>query len=290
MTAADRGVGVHLEGLVHLYHLPETEVVALRGVDLDVDAGETVALLGPSGSGKSTVLGLVAGVLRPSAGRVYVGTHELSRMSARQVAALRGRTIGVVLQEPARNLLPYSTSLDNVEFARAACPRPLRRSLPSSKQLLEQLGIEALAHKVCGRLSGGEQQRLAIAVAVAAAPALLLADEPTSQLDAESRGAVIDLLRLVRERVGSTVMVVTHDPAIAAALPRTVTIRDGRVGAEGHKGEEFAVVGRDGAVQLPPDVLDQFPAGTLLRVTRRADAVEFRAVERTTADDTGDLP
>jgi ABC-type multidrug transport system ATPase subunit len=119
---------------------------------------------------------------------------------------------------------------------------------------------------------------------------VLLADEPTSQLDADSRGAVIELLRIVRERVGATVMVVTHDPAIAAALPRTVTIRDGRVGAEGHKGEEFAVVGRDGAVQLPPDVLDQFPAGTLLRVTRRADAVEFRAVERTTADDTGDLP
>lgn len=283
--SAGHGVGVHLEGVVHLYHLPETEVVALRGVDLDVDPGEMVALLGPSGSGKSTVLGLVAGIFRPSAGRVLVGPHELNRLGARQLAALRGRTVGVVLQEPVRNLLPYSTAIDNVEFARAACPRRLRRSLPRSTQLLDVLGLGAVAHQVCGRLSGGEQQRVSIAVAVAAAPRLLLADEPTSQLDAASRGAVIELLRDVRERVGSTVMMVTHDPAVAAALPRTVTIRDGRVGAEGHRGEEFAVVGRDGAVQLPPDVLDQFPAGTLLRVIRRGDVVEFRAAEPLTRDE-----
>ena len=283
--AMDRAVGVHLEGVVHLYHLPETEVVALRGVDLDVDPGEMVALLGPSGSGKSTVLSLVAGILRPSAGRILVGPHELNRLGARQVAELRGRMVGVVLQEPVRNLLPYSTALDNVEFARAACPRALRKSLPAAARLLDSLGVGALSHQVCGRLSGGEQQRVAIAVAVAAAPALLLADEPTSQLDAESRAAVVSLLRDVRERVGSTVMMVTHDAAVAAALPRTVTIRDGRVGAEGHSGEEFAVVGRDGAVQLPPEVLEQFPAGTLLRVTHHGDVVEFRAAEPVRPDE-----
>jgi putative ABC transport system ATP-binding protein len=284
MTSTARGVGVHLEGVVHLYHLPGTEVVALRGVDLDVTAGEVVALLGPSGSGKSTVLSLVAGILRPSAGRILVGPHELNRLSANQIAALRGRTVGVVLQEPARNLLPYSTALDNVEFARAACPRRLRRSVPTAATLLESLGVGALAHQVCGRLSGGEQQRVAIAVAVAAAPALLLADEPTSQLDAASRSAVVELLRDVRERVGSTVVMVTHDPSVAAALPRTVTIRDGRVGAEGHRGEDLAVVGRDGAVQLPPEVLGYFPPGTLLRVTQQGDVVEFRAAEPTTGE------
>jgi ABC-type lipoprotein export system ATPase subunit len=282
-----RGVDVHLEGLVHLYHLPDTEVVALRGVDLDVDAGEMVALLGPSGSGKSTVLGLMAGVLRPSAGRVHVGAYELSRMSARQLARLRGRNLGVVLQEPARNLLPYATAVDNVRFAHAACPKSVRREIPTPREVLDELGLDALAGQVAGRLSGGEQQRLAIAVAVAAGPALLLADEPTSQLDAASRDAVIGLLHRVRESSGATVVVVTHDPVLAAGLPRTVTIRDGRVGAEGHRGEELSVVGRDGAVPLPPDVFDDWPAGTLLRVIRHEDSVELRRVDRDDATEGG---
>ncbi|MGH8860242.1 MAG: ATP-binding cassette domain-containing protein, partial [Jatrophihabitantaceae bacterium] len=159
MTAAvaTHGVDVHCEGVVHIYPAngkDMDDVVALRGVDLDADAGEFVSLLGPSGSGKSTVLGLLAGVLRPSAGRVLIGEHDIGRMGPRALARLRGSLVATVLQNPGRNLLPYATALQNVRFAAAP-------SAPSDRpeQLLEQLELEHLAHRIAGRMSGGEQQR-----------------------------------------------------------------------------------------------------------------------------------
>jgi ABC-type methionine transport system ATPase subunit len=129
------------------------------------------------------------------------------------------------------------------------------------------------------RISGGDQQLVALAVGVAASPKLLLVDEPTSQLDAEGRDAAISLIKEINRRLGSTVVIVTHDPAVASAIPRTVTIRDGRVGAEGRHGEEFAVVGSDGSVQLPPDVLEVVAPNTLVRIRRHPDGVDLRVVE-----------
>lgn len=270
------GVDVHCRGVVHLYRMPEGDVVALRGVDLDVDAGEAVALLGPSASGKSTVLGLLAGLLRPSAGEVRVGPHDLGRMSAGELLRLRGAEIGVVLQDPARNLLPYATALQNVGFAR----RGRRRARGwQATELMERLRLTHLAGRTVASLSGGEQQQVAVAVALAAAPRLLLVDEPTSQMDTAGRDAVIDLLGFVNRELRTTVVMVTHDPAVAAATRRTVTIRDGRVGSEGRRGEEYAVVGRDGSVQLPPDVLEVLRPGALVRIRRHADGVELRRTE-----------
>ena len=269
MTAG--GVDVRCEGVVHIYPASGKDmgdVVALRGVDLEVDAGEFVALLGPSGSGKSTVLGLLAGVLRPSAGRVLIGEHDIGRMSPRSLGALRGALVGTLLQNPSRNLLPYATVRQNVQFA--AAPNAGRNR---SDELLEQLGLDHLADKVAGRLSGGEQQRVAIAAAACSGAKLLLADEPTSQLDAEGRGEVITLVEQVNRQLGATVVLVTHDPHVAERSARTVTIRDGRVGAEGRHGREYAVVGRDGALQLPPDVLERFPPGTLLEVAAEQDGI-----------------
>lgn len=264
---------VQCEGVVHIY--PSSgkdmdDVVALRGVDLDVAPGELIALLGPSGSGKSTVLGLLAGLLRPSAGRVLVGDHDIGRMSPRALARLRGALVATVLQEPARNLLPYATVRQNVQFAGGA------GGAAGVDELIERLGLAALAERPAGRLSGGEQQRVGIAAAVAGGAGLLLADEPTSQLDADGRLEVLSLLEQVNAEFGTTVVVVTHDSFVAARMARTVTIRDGRVGAEGRHGHDFAVVGRDGALQLPPDVLADFPAGTLMRVTRQPDGVDLR--------------
>jgi putative ABC transport system ATP-binding protein len=267
------GVELRCEGVVHIYPASGNDmddVVALRGVDLDVDPGEFVALLGPSGSGKSTVLGLLAGVLRPSAGRVLIGEHDVGRMPARALSALRGSLVGTLLQSPSRNLLPYATVRQNVQFA-AAAKGPRRRP----DELLEQLGLGHLADKVAGRLSGGEQQRVAIAAAACSGARLLLADEPTSQLDAEGRAEVIGLVEQVNRELGATVVLVTHDPHVAERSARTVTIRDGRVGAEGRHGREFAVVGRDGALQLPPDVLEHFPPGTLLEVSTHGDAISL---------------
>jgi putative ABC transport system ATP-binding protein len=271
MTA---GIEVRCEGVVHIYPAygkDMDDVVALRGVDLDVEPGEFVALLGPSGSGKSTVLGLLAGVLRPSAGRVLIGEHDVGRMPFRQLGRLRGSVVATVLQDPSRNVLPYATVRQNVQFA---VGRAAPRGRPD--ELLERLGLADLAAQVAGRLSGGERQRVAIAAAAASGAPLLLADEPTSQLDAAGRGEVVALVEQVNQELGTTVVLVTHDPHVAARAARTVTIRDGRVGAEGRHGREYAVLGRDGALQLPPDVLEVFPTGTLFEIDTHEDSITLR--------------
>ena len=267
------------DGLVQVYGTPGQEVTALRGVDLEISAGETVALLGPSGAGKSTLLWLFAGFLRPTAGIVEVCGRKVSDLKPKAAASMRLREVGVVMQTPARNLLPYESAAGNVQFAQA----PTRRS-PSAKRrrtaaLLDAVGLSPVVRRPAGRLSGGEQQRLAVAVALANGPRVLLADEPTSQLDHRSAAAVIDLIRAANEDLGTTVVLVTHDPAVGRAMGRTVTIRDGRVGAEGHAGEEYLVVGRDGSIQLPPDLLEILPPGSLARAVPTADGVELRRAD-----------
>ena len=268
------GVRVRCEGVVHIYPASGEgldDVVALRGIDLDVDPGEFVALIGPSGSGKSTVLALLAGMLRPSAGRVLIGEHDVGRMTPRSLSRFRGSVVSLVLQSPSRNLLAYATVRQNVAFAAGA-------SGNSPSELLARLGLAALADRVTGRLSGGEQQCVAIAAALSSGARLVLADEPTSQLDAVSREQVMELLAQVHAEFARTVVLVTHDSSVAARSSRTVTIRDGRVGSEGVHGREYAVVGQDGAVQLPPELLEEFPAGTFLEVRR--DGPEITLVPR----------
>jgi ABC-type lipoprotein export system ATPase subunit len=279
-AAAQTGVAVHCEAVVHLYPSPGGDVVALRGVDLDVDASGAIALLGPSGSGKSTLLALLAGLLRPSSGHVWVGAHDLGRASDRQLLELRATDVSLMLQDPMRNLLAFGTAEQNISFAQRGARRRRRDPLPwGPVELLGLLGLESVARRTVAGLSGGEQQQVAIAAAAATAPTLLLVDEPTSQLDSASRDLVVELLLKVQRELGTTLVAVTHDPAVAAAMPRTVTIRDGRIGAEGRRGEEYAVVGRDGSVQLPPDVLEWIPAGTLLRVRRHSVGVDLRNPE-----------
>jgi putative ABC transport system ATP-binding protein len=269
---------VRCDNLVHVYGTPGAEVAALRGVDFVVDAGETVALLGPSGAGKTTLLWHLAGLLRPTAGFVEVAGRRLATMTPRELAMLRLREIGIVLQNPGRNLLPYDTAIGNLLFAQ----RPVRRSGAAKRRramnLLEAVGLAGAGHRIAGRLSGGEQQRLAVAVALANSPGILLADEPTSQLDPVSAEAVLDLVKEANRESGTTVVAVTHDAAVGAALGRTVTIRDGRVGAEGRSGEDYVVVGRDGTVQLPPELLDALPPGTLARAVRHDHGVDLRRV------------
>jgi ABC-type lipoprotein export system ATPase subunit len=271
MTAPG-AIGVTCRGVVYIYRLEGYDVVALSGVDLDLPAGESVALLGPSGSGKSTLLSVLAGLLPPAAGRVHVGPHDLARATAGQLRRIRATEIGVVLQGADRNLLPYLSAEQNVRFAQRAAPAARRRLLPAPREVLSLVGFPArsrLRLRPAG-LSPGERQRLALAVALANRPGLLLADEPTSQLDRAGRDEVLAALAAVRD-TGCTVVLVTHDPVVGAAVGRTVTIRDGRVGAEGRLGEEYAVVGRDGSVHLPPEVLATVPPGTLLRVHPRPD-------------------
>lgn len=276
-AGAQGGVGVSCDGVVQIYPSPEGDVVALRGVDLDIRAGELVALLGPSGSGKSTLLALMAGLLRPSAGRVRIGEAEVGRLGPRELLALRAREVGVVLQGAERNLLPYASALQNLRFAGRARRGRERRGgrAPAAADLLERLGLGEVMDQPAVTLSGGERQRVALASGVAGGARLLLVDEPTGNLDAASRDRVVELLHAINAELGVTVMVVTHDPEVAAAVPRTMTIRDGRIGLEGRRGVELAVVGQDGSVQLPPDLRSEFPPGSLVRIRRLDGSVEL---------------
>ncbi len=266
---------VDVEQAVCIHRTADSEVVALRGADLLVEEGELVALVGPSGSGKSTLMALLAGLLQPSAGRVEVLGQDLRRTSERQMLALRNRGIGMLMQGPERNLLPYGTVRANVDLAafgsRLAAPARRRRV----DELLDAVGLGGAARRSIRGLSGGEQQRVALAAALAAGPRLLLADEPTSQLDRADAARIAELLRQARDREGTTVIVVTHDRETGAAMDRALTMRDGRIGAESRSGEQFAVIGRDGTVQLPQDLAERFPAGGRVRVVRRADHIEL---------------
>jgi ABC-type lipoprotein export system ATPase subunit len=278
------GLDVSAHGLVHIYRLEGNDVVALSGVDLDIAAGEVVGLLGPSGSGKSTLLNLLAGLLRPSAGRLRVGEHDLTRLDEKGLARMRAGDVGIVVQGAMRNLLPYASPLDNVRFAQRGARAISRRDLPDPHEVLALVGLADDGRTPLDRLAPGQRQRLAVGVALGCRPGLLLLDEPTSQLDHTGRDEVLAAVDDVNRLLGTTVVAVTHDPEVAARLPRTVTIRDGRVGAEGRRGEDFAVVGRDGSLALPPDVLDTVPPGSLLQVRVEEDG-SIRLVPQATLED-----
>ncbi len=271
------GLAIYCEHLCHYYELDGEEVTALDNVEFSVAAGESVALLGPSGSGKSTLLNLLAGLLRPTSGQIYLGADDITVMSEPELLNLRGHRVGVVVQNPSRNLLPYGTAEQNISFAQRALRGYRRVDLQAPAELLAALGLSELAGQRVSRMSGGEQQRLAVAVAMAGSPGLLLADEPTSQLDTANRDRVGELLARITSNFGTTVVVVTHDPAVAAAMGRTVTIAEGHADDRNQLREQFAQVEADGAVRLPPDLLVALPPGTRLRVVRKPGGVEFVA-------------
>ncbi len=260
------GIAVAARGLVQIYRMEGNDVVALTSVDLDVASGQMVALLGPSGAGKSTLLRLLAGLQKPSAGRLRVGSHDLTAVTDADLDRMRALEVGIVLQGAMNNLLPYGSPEQNVAFAQRAARGLGRADLPGARDVLDLVGMADSADSELRELTAGQLQRLAVAVGMAAHPGLLLADEPTSQLDHGYRDEVLTAIEGVNQELGTTVVTVTHDPGVADRFPRTITIRDGRIGAEGRDGEDFAVIGRDGAVQLPPHVRDAIPAGSLIRV------------------------
>ena len=261
------GLGVRCLGVVHLYRTFEGhDVVALQGVDLSIRPGERVAFLGPSGSGKSTLLTLLGGIQRPSAGRILLGDAEISRLPEPELARLRSRRVSTMLQGATRNLLPYATARQNIAFARLALSGAERKQAVPDRDLLARVGLSGVADQVVSTMSGGQRQRLALACAVSTGPQLLLADEPTSQLSHEDRDAVIGLIHELGDELGTTIIVVTHQPEVAATFPRTITMKGGRVGLEGRDGAEYVVIGAEGVVHLPTHLAEQWPQGTLVRI------------------------
>lgn len=262
------GLSVRCRGVVHIYRTFEGhDVVALQGVDLDISRGERVAFLGPSGSGKSTLLTLFGGIQRPSAGKIFLDDQEISRMSERDLTKVRAQRVSTLLQGATRNLLPYATARQNLAFARVAVGRSDRAAI-DDHDMLNRVGLQDQSGQVVRTMSGGQQQRLALACAVTSSPQLLLADEPTSQLSHEDRDHMLELIHGLGNEFGTTIVVVTHQPEVAETFPRTITMKGGRVGAEGRHGAEYVVVGRDGVLHLPAHLADDWPPGTLVRMER----------------------
>ncbi|HEX3906676.1 MAG TPA: ATP-binding cassette domain-containing protein [Mycobacteriales bacterium] len=263
------GVEVVCERITHLYQSDDEQVVALRDVDLTIPAGSSVALLGPSGCGKSTLMSLLAGLQRPSTGRLLVGEHDLS-VDPGAGRRLREATVALLLQEPSRALLPYATPA----LALAAAGDP------AADATLADFGLTEVADRESRLLSTGQQQRLALAIVMARRPGLLLVDEPTSRLDPAERDVVIATLHQAASRSGATLVVVTHDPAVAATFERTLSMRDGRVGGEGRDGTELSVVGADGSIALTAEALDVLPPGHYARVEVTDDGILLRPYDQ----------
>lgn len=252
------------DNLVKIYKVADLEVVALQGLDLVVEPGEFIALIGASGSGKSTLLSILGGLDVPSAGRAVVAGYDLGEMSGRKRTEYRRRVIGFVWQQTARNLLAYLTARQNVELPMVLNGVERADRADRAQALLARVGLAGRAEHLPQRLSGGEQQRVAIAVALANQPAVLFADEPTGELDTSTAHDVFDLLRDVNTELGVTIVVVTHDQLVSEQVSRTVAIRDGRTSTETLRrravtdagqhhviSEEYAVLDRVGRLQLP---------------------------------------
>jgi len=268
--------------LVRIYAVETIEVQALQGLDLLITAGELTAIVGASGSGKSTLMNILAGLDKPTAGTVRVAGHDLGGMTGRERLGYRRDVVGFVWQQTSRNLLPYLTASQNVMLPMRLRGTGRRERGARADELLGVLGIARCADRRPDQMSGGEQQRTAIATALANAPALLLADEPTGELDSATAVEVFGALQRANADLGVTVLVVTHDPAVSSQVRRTIAIADGRTSTEtlrhaaaaedgtmSHHAVEYAVLDRAGRLQLPLDMLE--PLGMRDRVRLEAE-------------------
>ncbi len=221
---------IECENLVKIYKTDEIEVMALQGLDLVVENGEFMALMGKSGSGKSTLLNMLGGLDTPTAGRLFVHGHDMLRMKKSQMVAYKRREVGFVWQNNARNMLPFLSALDNVMQPMVYAGKRNRRE--RAEMLLELVGLKHRMKNKVDQLSGGEQQRVAIAIAMANEPALLLADEPTGAVDTKTADQIFDIFRELNQTLKQTIVVVTHDYRMSEKVDRVVNIRDGKTSSE----------------------------------------------------------
>lgn len=263
------------DNLVKIYKTSDIEVLALQGLDLTVQTGELMAIIGNSGSGKSTFLNMIGGLDRPSAGKLFVDGKDLFKMTDKQLVDYKKNTVGFVWQNNARNLLPYLTAIENVMVPMHFASE--KRKKERAADLLEMVGMEHRKNSRLTQLSGGEQQRVAIAIALANNPKLLLADEPTGSVDTKTSSYILDVFRKLNEELGLTIVIVTHDVALTKKVSRVVSIRDGKISSERIMREqyqtidpdtvvdwleeetqdEYVVVDRAGRIQLPKELLDE---------------------------------
>ncbi len=285
------------ENLVKIYKMSQIELLALQGLDLTVERGEVMALVGSSGSGKSTLMNILGGLDRPTAGRVVVGGRELLKLSEPALNTYRRHEVGFVWQQAARNLIPYLNAQQNVELPMLmAGTRPAERS-GWATELLQAVGIAHRRDHRLDQLSGGEQQRVAIAVALANRPALLLADEPTGELDSVTAQAIFDIFHWLNEKYGLTVVIVSHDPQIGKHVSRVVAIRDGKTSSETlrqtaettvareaehqeaeHHFVEYTVLDPAGRLQVPEEYRERYGIGRRVTLEALPDGIVIRPI------------
>jgi ABC-type lipoprotein export system ATPase subunit len=274
------------DNLVKIYKVADLEVVALQGLDLVVEAGELIAIVGASGSGKSTLQNILGGLDTPTAGKAEVAGFDLASLATRERTNYRRRVVGFIWQQTARNLFPYLTAAENVELPLVLDGLAARTRHERSRELLALVGVADRAAHRPDQLSGGEQQRVAIAIALANRPKVLLADEPTGELDSESAEEIFAAFRAINETLGVTVVVLTHDPLVATQVNRTIAIRDGRTSTETlrraeidaageHRiiAEEFALLDRVGRLQLPSEYVEALELERRVRLALEPDHV-----------------
>lgn len=275
------------DNLVRIYKVADQEVVALAGLDLRVEPGEMVAIVGASGSGKSTLMNILGGLDAPTAGRAIVAGHDVGRLRESARATYRRRVIGFVWQQTDRNLLPYLSAVENVELPLLLDGAGSARRSARARELLELVGLDdERARLRAGRLSGGEQQQVAVAVALANGPGILLADEATGELDGAGAAQLFEVLRRVNRELETTILLVSHDPLVAGHVQRTVAIRDGRTSTEtvhrpdlrsGIPGEvtseEYAILDQAGRLQLPRAYVEALGLRRRVRLRLETDHV-----------------
>jgi ABC-type lipoprotein export system ATPase subunit len=271
------------ENLVKIYKVAELEVVALQGLDLTVEGGEMIAIVGPSGSGKTTLLNIIGGLDRPSAGKVIVNGQDLLKMSDSELDEYRRHQVGFVWQQVARNLIPYLTARENVELPMTISGLRWKERRGWADELLEMVGLADRRHHKLAQLSGGEQQRVAIAVALANRPILLLADEPTGEVDSATARGIYETFKRLNSSYGLTTIIVTHDPQIAEFVDRIVAIRDGKTSTEikEERGEyeEYVVLDSAGRLQVPKEYLERFRIKDRAKLELADEGILIRPVE-----------
>ncbi len=273
------------------------EVVALQGLDMTVAQGEMIGIVGESGSGKSTLLNILGGLDRPSAGKVLVAGANLLEMSAEDLNLYRLKKVGFVWQQTTRNLIPYLSALENIQIPMRIHHIPEEECRQRATQLLEITGLADRLQHLPGQLSGGEQQRVAIAVALANQPDLVLADEPTGELDTFNSARIYEILRKINRDLGATLIIVSHDPGISRYVDRVVLIRDGKTSTEtvriapvfdnlqknrqpveADNYEELLMLDSVGRVQIPQSMLDAFNIGGRVRAEVNQEGITLKPV------------
>lgn len=279
------------DGLVKIYKVAGLEQVALRELNLNIERGELMAIVGASGSGKTTLMNILGGLDRPSAGRVVVDGQELLRMSDSQLNRYRRERVGFIWQQSARNLIPYLNAIDNVALPMTVAGRT-HRSRQRAAELLERVGLGQRMYHRLSELSGGEQQRVAIAVGLANHPPLLLADEPTGEVDTATAALIYETFRTLRREMGVTIIVVSHDPGVARQVDRVVAIRDGMLASETVRQaeasqqpgateafEELVVLDKNGRLHIPPEYLEELQIRGRARLEVVEGGILIRKVE-----------